>query len=137
LDPASGYLLLGVSLEDFCLLRVRMMMTVVLVAALVAVFLLAMLLTRWRLGRATRGVTDSFIQHDAIGPGKAMSADELGLARRRYSFTRDYRQIAFTGLLQGGAIGQTDDGKYYLTDQYYRNYMAHKLRSGTGSRTPP
>lgn len=103
------------------------MTTAILVGALILMLFLSVLLTRWRLDRASKGVIGTFVERGAIGPGKALPADHLGMGRRGYSFLRDYRRIAFNGLLQGGAVGQTEDGKYYLTDEAYQGYMSRRL----------
>lgn len=102
---------------------------VILVIVIAGLLILPVWLGRWRSNRAVRQVMDTFVQHRAIGPKNAKTLQELGLARRGFALTRDYRQLALLGLIRGNAVGQTEDGKLYLTEESYEKYLTTSVRT--------
>lgn len=98
----------------------------IIVVFLIALFVLPLWLGRWRTTRAAKQVIDAFVQRGAIGPKNAKTLEELGLARRGFGLflTRDYRQMALMALIRSNTVEQTDDGKYYLTQEAYNIYMS-------------
>lgn len=107
---------------------------VIIVILIIAIFILPIWIGRWRATRAAKQVLDIFIDHGAIGPNKARTLQEMGLQRRgllNLSLTRDYRQMALAGLMRGGNIEQTEDGKFYLTQEAYNAYLASDSKLST------
>jgi len=76
---------------------------------------------RWRLKRAIRQVIRIFRKHNATDAKNAKTIDELGLRPRGFiqgMFRgRDYKPYALGGLMNTGVIQQTEDGRFYLSEE--------------------
>lgn len=83
----------------------------------------------WRLKRAIRQVIQIFRKHNATDAKNAKTDTELGLKPRpmleRMMSLRDYKPYALTVLIRAGVVRQTEEGKFYLSEE---KLMASNLR---------
>jgi hypothetical protein len=89
------------------------------------VLLLAILIIpQWLLKRAIRQVIRIFRKHNATEVKNAMTINELGLRPR--SFTqgmfkgRDYKPYALSLMMKAKVIRETEDGRFYLSEEKLR-----------------
>jgi len=82
------------------------------------------LILRFFMNRAIRRVIKTFREKDALDPANAKTKSELGLkssAETRFTDglfkMRDYKPYIFDSMFQLAIIRETEDGKYYLSEQ--------------------
>lgn len=87
-------------------------------------FAVGALLMRFFMDRAIRQVIKTFREKDALDPANARTKSELGLkssAETRFTDglfkMRDYKPYIFDSMLQLTIIRETEDEKYYLSEQ--------------------
>lgn len=87
-------------------------------------FAFGALLLRFFMDRAIRGVIKTFREKGALDPVNAKPKSELGLkSSAETSFIdglfkmRDYKPYIFDSMLQLAIVRETEDGKYYLSEQ--------------------
>jgi len=96
--------------------------SIIFIVILFVLLLVAMFfIPRWRLKRAIRQVVKIFREHSAIDRRSAKTIDELGLRPRGMvegMFRgRDYKQYALNALMKSEIITQTEEGRFYLSEE--------------------
>jgi hypothetical protein len=83
---------------------------------LAVVFLLTRIGIAHRIRRTATLIIKDLERQEAFNPG---SAAELPYAKQHYFRIgmRDYRPKALESLIQGGVVGKTENGKYYLKER--------------------
>jgi hypothetical protein len=83
---------------------------------LIIVFVLTRIGIAHRIRRTATLIIQDLERREAFDPG---SATELPYARPQYFRIgmRDYRPKALESLVQGGMVGRTENGKYYLIER--------------------
>ena len=75
---------------------------------------------RWLLKRAARQVIKIFRENNATDRKNAKTIDELGLMPpgmlERMMRRRDYKPSALAALIRAEIVRQTEDGKFYLSE---------------------
>lgn len=102
--------------------------TVILIIALILLVVLAFWFMRWRFGKATNQVMDAFAQAGAFSAERARTREELGLKSAPFwqrMGVRDYKDVAFNGLVQAGVI-MVEGDRYYLPRDKYEGYLSKK-----------
>ncbi len=94
---------------------------VAVLVVLIALALVSLILVpRWRMKRAVSQVIKIFRKHEATHINNARTIDQLGLKPRSFlegMFRgRDYKPYAFQALLRGGIVLETEDGRYYISE---------------------
>ncbi len=103
----------------------------ILITILVFAVLLAAIfvIPGWRLRRAIRQVIQIFRRHNATDAKNAKTDGELGLKPKpmleRMMSLRDYKPYALTVMVRAGVVQQTEEGKFYLSED---KLMASSLR---------
>lgn len=93
---------------------------IILVLALLLLMLLAFMGSRFLFNRAVKQVINAFRDASALSPSKAMTLEDLGLVKRRlfqFGALRDYRPMALQILVRGNIIQQTEDGRFFLSEE--------------------
>lgn len=96
------------------------MQIIIGIVILIIVFLLTRVAIARRILRTASQVVKELEMREAFDPD---SAAELPYASPQYFRIglRDYRPKALESLIQGGTVGRTADGKYYLTERPQNN----------------
>jgi hypothetical protein len=83
---------------------------------LIVVFVITRIGIAHRIRRTATLIIKDLERQEAFDPG---SAAELPYAKQHYFRIgmRDYRPKALESLIQGGIIGRTESGKYYLKER--------------------
>jgi hypothetical protein len=103
--------------------------TVLIILGMVALFAGATLGSRHRFVRATRQVMRIFGKINAHDAANAVKAEDIGMVQKSIFLRwgmRDYKVIAFQGLVQAQVIQMvdTEEGiKYYLPKEHYEKYV--------------
>ncbi len=92
------------------------------VAILLAIYgIVLFVLSRLMLRRAMSRVTHAFRHHHCLSREHAKTVEELGLRSPRFAERimkpRDYRPYAIQVLTRQGVLCQTEDGKFYLSEE--------------------
>jgi hypothetical protein len=84
---------------------------------LIVVFVLTRIGIARKIRRTATLIIKDLERREAFDPG---SAAELPYARSQYFRigVRDYRPKALESLIQGGVVGRTENGKYYLKERF-------------------
>ena len=104
--------------------------TILITILIFAVLLAAIfIIPGWRLKRAIRQVVQIFRRYNATDVKNAKTDDELGLKPppmlQRMTSLRDYKPYALSVLIRAEVVQQTEDGKFYLSED---KLMASNLR---------
>jgi len=91
------------------------MQIVIGIIFLIMVFLITRIGIAHRIRSSARLIIQDLERKEAFDPG---SAAELSYAKTHYFRIglRDYRPKALESLVQGGMVGKTENGKYYLIE---------------------
>ena len=80
---------------------------------LILVFILTRYGITWRIKRAGRGIVNDLERLGAQGPGSAVELPYMKQQLIKIGM-RDFRPTAMQSLVEGGVVGMTASGKYYL-----------------------
>lgn len=96
-------------------------MTIIYALLLIVVLLAgAVYLSRFLIKKAMRDVVSVFRRRGALTPKGALTAEELGLVKGRFTDrmfrVRDYKPDALRLLAQANVVKMTEDGRLYLSE---------------------
>ena len=104
----------------------------VILAAAVLLFVVWLLIPRWMIKRNVSKVVRIFQTEGAIGVQNAKTIEELGLRPKSMlqgMFSRrDWKPSALYFLIQTDVVLQTEDGKFYITEESLASATWLKLK---------
>ena len=83
---------------------------------LILVFVLTRKISAWRIKRALFAIMKDLEGMGAVDPGSAVALPYAKTSLFRFG-ARDFRPKALEYLISSGAVGVTDDGRFYLKEK--------------------